>query len=49
MVTSAEPLNETEPSTTPSTVIVLAVLRISALEALPKKPAAAPTPLAAVI
>ena len=48
-VGSEAPLIDTEPSTTPSIVSVLAVFHASAVDAFPKNPAAAPVPVAAVI
>ena len=48
-VGSEPPLIDTEPSTTPSIVSVLAVFQVSAVDAFPKNPAAAPVPDAAVI
>ena len=50
LIVGAElPSTDTEPDTTPARVNVLAVFHASAVDALPKKPAPDPVPLAAVI
>ena len=48
-VGSEAPLIDTEPSTTPSIVNVLAVFQASAVDAFPKIPAEEPAPLLTVI